>query len=182
MLNDTNYQKAFVDKTISNEEIIFVYRVYFQLLDNQQLLQIVDNQEFFNKVCDYFIEKSNGKIGKRPICQFIYFVYILKCLGNQIFKDVKMFDFSSENVYKLNRIIGNNTNKISPSYYSKLCGTTGLLLFLLKDCIEYSGINILEKKTPIQKIYNNYNYNIDIHNSKLYKLNFYLTKYHNNNN
>ncbi len=75
-------------------------------------------------------------------------------------------------------MIGSNINKISPAYFSKICGTTGLILFLLKDVMEYSGITIVDKKTPIQRIYNNYNYLLDILNSKIYRLNYYLTKYH----
>ncbi len=89
-----------------------------------------------------------------------------------------MFDFSSENVYKINKLLGNNVNKITPNFCSKICAATGLLMFLLKDAIEYAGVSIIEKKTPIQRIYNNYNYNIDIFNSKIERLNFYLMKYH----
>lgn len=65
MLNDATYKKTFLDKIITNEEVIFAYRLYFQLFDFQELLCIKKNQEFFNKACDYFIEKSNGRIGKK---------------------------------------------------------------------------------------------------------------------
>lgn len=95
-----------------------------------------------------------------------------------ILASVKIFDFSSENVYKINKFVGNHITKITPTYYSKICPATGLLIFLLKDAIEYAGVSIVEKKTPIHRIYNNYNYNIDIFNSKIERLNFYLMKYH----
>ena len=72
------------------------------------------------------------------------------------------------------KFIGNHINKITPTYYSKICPATGLLMFLLKDSIEYAGVSIVEKKTPIQRIYNNYNYNIEIFNSKVERIYYYL--------
>lgn len=93
--------------------------------------------------------------------------------------NIKIFDFSSENIYKLSKMVGNNLNKITPSYFSKICGTTGLIMFLLKDCMEYSGINIVEKKTSLQKIFNNLIYNTEVYNSKINRLSDYLEKYHN---
>ena len=99
-----------------------------------------------------------------------------------IINEIKKLDFTSENIFKLNKLIGDNIHKITPTYFSKLCGTTGLLLFLLKDCLEYAGISIVDKKTPIQRIYNNYEYNLETCNSKIQKINNYLTKYHTNSN
>ena len=44
---------------------------------------------------------------------------------------------------------------IYPSYYSKICGTTGLIVFILKDALEYCGVLVNEKRTPIKRIYEN---------------------------
>ena len=46
-------------------------------------------------------------------------------------------------------------NTIYPSYYSKICGTTGLIVFILKDALEYAGIFYNEKKTPIKRVFHN---------------------------
>jgi len=88
-----------------------------------------------------------------------------------------LFDFSSENVYKISKIVNGHIHKITPTYFSKICAGTGLLLFLLKDSIEFAGISIIDKRTPIQRIYNNYCYNLDIYNSKIYKLNNDLSRF-----
>ena len=50
---------------------------------------------------------------------------------------------------------------INPSYMGKLCGTTGLISFVIKDALEYSGI-IEDKKTPPLRIKKNYEYQKEI--------------------
>jgi len=116
----------------------------------------------------------------RLLYDYLYILkFTAKYLADVILASVKMFDFSSENVYKLNKMANGNIHKITPTYYSKICPATGLIMFLLKDAIEYSGVSIVEKKTPIQRIYNNFNYNMEIFNCKMYRLNSYLSKFHN---
>ena len=37
-----------------------------------------------------------------------------------------------------------------PSYYSKICSTTGIVIFLIKDTLEYIGLMSTDKKsTPV---------------------------------
>ena len=47
------------------------------------------------------------------------------------------FDFSPKNIYEIKKIINGNLEKIKPNIYSRICGTTGLLIFLIKDTLEY---------------------------------------------
>ena len=64
MLNGASYKSIYLSKTIPNPEVLFAYRIYFQLFDHQPILQIQDNEEFFNKVCDYLTQQNpEGKIG-----------------------------------------------------------------------------------------------------------------------
>jgi hypothetical protein len=106
----------------------------------------------------------------------IFNLFFLLILGDTILQTIKSFDFSSENIYKINKIIDGKLSKITPTYYSKICPGTGLVLFLIKDVMEYSALLVVDKKTPIQRIYNFYNYNIDIINSKQYRIENYLKK------
>ena len=46
-------------------------------------------------------------------------------------------------------------NKIVPNYFSKICGTTGLLVFIVKDALEYCGVIINDKKTQPARILDN---------------------------
>ncbi len=65
-------------------------------------------------------------------------------------------------------------NKINPTYYSKICSTTSLFIFLLKDALEYSGVIMVDKKSQLQKIFNNYNYYLDNLEIKLTKLDYQI--------
>jgi len=63
MLNGPSYKNLFLTKTISNSEVLFAYRIYFQFFDYQPLLKIQDDKEFFDKVCDYLTQQNpDGKI------------------------------------------------------------------------------------------------------------------------
>ena len=45
--------------------------------------------------------------------------------------------------------------KMIPSYYSKICSSTGLVMFLIKDSLEYCGVMFSEKRTPHNRLVNN---------------------------
>ena len=51
----------------------------------------------------------------------------------------------------------NKEKKISPQFFSKVCGTTGLIIFLIRDALEYTGI-IIDKKTLPGRLYRLYKY------------------------
>jgi len=70
---------------------------------------------------------------------------------------------------KLNNLCEGKTNKITPVYYSKLCPTTGLFVFIVKDALEYIGI-LEDKKTLPSKIYKKLNYLIEENKKKLESL------------
>ena len=69
----------------------------------------------------------------------------------------------------LNNLCEGKTNKLTPVYYSKLCPTTGLFVFVVKDALEYIGI-LEDKKSPPGKIYRKLNYLIEENKKKLESL------------
>jgi len=73
---------------------------------------------------------------------------------------VKNFNFSDDNLYKIARMCEYKDKKITPSFYSKVCGTTGLIIFLIRDALEYTGI-IIDKKTLPSKLYRLYTYGVE---------------------
>lgn len=79
------------------------------------------------------------------------------------------FDFSSKNLYHIKKFIGNRVNKISPSYFGNLCGTTGLFIFLIKDALEFAGVTN-EKKTQSAILYQSLTYLLDLTNGYVEKL------------
>ena len=58
-----------------------------------------------------------------------------------------MFNTSTSNLFKINKIIEGNEDKITVhNYYSSICGTTALVCLLIRDVLEFVGVIPNEKK------------------------------------
>lgn len=155
MLNESTYSKLFNDLSLSlKEEVILVYKIYFQLTRPQECSTIIDKNnysEIWRYTHDVFIVKNNGKI------------------GNLIQNDLNKYEFNVENAFKVFKLAENNIKKLSPNYYTKLCGTTGLFMFVLKDILEYCGI-ILDKKCYAKRAMEISKYGVDYYNKLIDKI------------
>jgi hypothetical protein len=146
------YYKLFTEEgAIPSDDIILTYKIFFQLLNHTEISEIKDKNEFWQKTCSFLVKENETK------------------MGTVIQNLVKNIDFSNENIYKISKMIGNNVSKINPNYFSKLCGTTGLFIFFIKDALEYAGI-IVDKKTSTNRLFKNYTYSNEILQSKLDRL------------
>ena len=119
------------------QEILVVYKLFIQLIKNENLIKIKNNKEFWREISNYFITEGKNKLGD----------FILNLSKN--------FCFDDDNINKMRQLIHKNKAKISRTYYSKICGTTASIVFILKDALEYCGVLINEKRTPIKRIYEN---------------------------
>lgn len=142
LLNETIYNKLFSENTIPNDDILLVYMIYFQLISNPIIKFSSNKTLFWKETCKYFNHNQNGKTGT--------------ILGNV----VKEIDLSNENLYKTMSLIGisiksSNLSKLNPNYFAKICGTTGLIVFFIKDALDFLGISQDKKHLPI-KIYKTY--------------------------
>ena len=46
-------------------------------------------------------------------------------------------------------MINGKEDQLKPAYFTKICGTTGLVVFLIKDTLEYCGVLLsLKKNVP----------------------------------
>lgn len=138
LLNDETYNKLFHNSVLKPplNEIVFVYRVVFQLLDNKELCSTEDDKEFWRKACAYILENNNNKTGT-------FFI--------QLIDD---FIFTNENIDIVKRLCWGRLSNLKPTYYSKICGTTSLIIFLLKDALEYCGVIQNDKKNVPGIVYN----------------------------
>ena len=139
-LNEELYLKIFYYDVLPEKynEILIIYKLFVQLIKDENLIKCNNNNiEFWREISNYFMIEGKNKLGT--------------FINNLTYK----FSFDEENIIKIRHLINKYKNKISPSYYSKICGTTGLIVFILKDALEYCGIIINEKKTPIKRIYEN---------------------------
>ena len=78
-------------------------------------------------------------------------------LGDFITNKSNLFSFDDDTIYRAAKLLGHNVNKMTPAYFSKLCGTTGFLIFLVKDMLEYAGV-LVDRKVNNLRIYKNMQY------------------------
>jgi hypothetical protein len=139
LLNNDLYAKLFKKPMLEKnvDDICTVYRVLLALFGEFKIATIPGNQLFWIKCTEYLIGNANGKIG----------TFILK----------KMEDISFEHkkIYLVNKLLYKMKSKINANYFSKICGTTGLLIFVIRDVLEYCGVIINEKKTQPARILDN---------------------------
>ena len=129
-LNIENYLKIFHDKELYPplNEIIIIYRIFFQFLKGIDFKNIQDDKLFWIKASDYILNNSNGKLGD----------FFQNCVEN--------LEFNTKNIFEVKKLVCGKEEKIKPSTFSTVCGTTGLVAFLIKDCLEYCGIMVSTKK------------------------------------
>ena len=141
LLDDELYLRVFnrpvAEKTL--EEIIIVYRLFCQLINKDDLLEIKDDKIFWEKFSKFILDNKGDKLSD----------FCVKC--------TLKFNFNNKNILKLKEMAKDNSEKLKPAYFGKICGTTGLFVFLVKDTLEYCGA-IEDKKTQASRIKSNYLY------------------------
>ena len=140
LLNNNKYTKIFRRPVLDNNlsQIYIVYRILFLLLGEMDIAKISDDKIFWVKCTEYLNSKSeNGKI------------------GDFILNKIEKYNCDNKIVYYIEKLMKGKKDNFSPSYYSKICGSTGLLIFLIKELLEYIGVIISEKKTQLSRIYQN---------------------------
>ena len=135
LLNESLLNHLFKDNKFPSDDIILIYRIYFQLINHPySKIAKSDIFKFWEKCKLYFTSEQNGKTGD----------ILLSIINN------KTIDFSKNNLYQIYMLTKDNYKKIFPNYFSNICGTTGLFVFVIKDILEFMGL------TPkIKKKFNN---------------------------
>ncbi len=143
LLNNDMYSKIFRRPVLDEKysKIYIVYRILFIFFGEFEIANILDDKLFWVKCTEFLNSKSGGKI------------------GDFIIKKIDECNYDIKKIYQIEKLLdGKKDNIITPSYFSKFCPSTGLLIFLIKDLLEYCGIIISNKKTQLCRIYNNYKY------------------------
>ena len=139
-MNKNRYSKIFRRPVLDNNlsPIYIAYRILFIFFNEIDIANISDNKLFWIKCTEYLNTKSEeGKIGD----------FILNKFEN--------YNCDCKTVYYIEKIMEGKKDNMSPSYFSKICGSTGLLIFLIKELMEYCGVIISTKKTQLSRIYKN---------------------------
>lgn len=135
LLNETIMNKIFKQTNTPRNDILFIYKVFFQLINNS-MKDLNNKDEFWENCRQYFLNDGKGKIGD----------FLKDKINNN------KIDISDENLYKLYKLVKNKLHIITPSYFNKVCSTTALITFYLKDILIFLGIS-MEKEDIKQNGY-----------------------------
>ena len=127
LLNEEIFCRLFFEDKIPNKDVILVYKVYFQLINYKEISNLFNNNsdDIIWKKCLIYFRNNHGKISE-----------ILK---NNI--EGEKILLNGENLYKIYKLTENNIIKFCSGYFSKLCGTTGLFIFYIKDILDFLGFS-----------------------------------------
>ena len=149
LLNDKLYLEFFINykRKKPNENIIQIYKLFTQLLNKtgfdievSNLILLFNNSEkFWFNFSKFIILKANGK------------------LGDYILKEISKLDFSKQNLEKIKELVKSMIYLLNPTNFTKDNPTTALIVFVLKDIIEFLGFlnpnieNLQKLKIYIEK-------------------------------
>ena len=129
LLNEEILNRLFFEDKEPNKEVFIVYKIYFQLIKHKEITKYINNDKtndnIFWEKCKNYFKEFNGKTGD--------------CINKVITQ--KKINIDGDNIYKIYKIINKDINKLIPSYFSKICGTTGLFIFFIKDILDFLGFS-----------------------------------------
>jgi hypothetical protein len=130
LLNEGMLNDLFKNENKPNKEIYVIYKIFFLSINYEEITKnaIDSDDEFWEKCKNYFLG-YNGKIGD--------------LLSDII--DNKKVVLNGDNIYKIYKLINKNIHKIIPAHFSKICTTTGLFVFFIKDILDFLGFSSDQK-------------------------------------
>ena len=144
-LNENQYIQLFKENQINNNkitEINIIYRILLLLFGEKKIVEISDDNLFWKNVCKYFLDK----ITKENI-------------GNFIVEKSKNLNFDHQTINLIEFILIGNKNNIINGYYEKLCKTTGLIIPLIREALDFCGVVVTDTKTRANRLLDNLQYN-----------------------
>ena len=155
LLDNIYYLRVFTNP-VSEEtlkEIVIIYKLFCQLLKMEDFVQIKDDKIFWEKMSKFILDNKGNKLS--GFCE----------------RSILKYNFDNKNIFKLKELVKDKEESIKSSYFSTICGTTGLFAFLIKDALEYCGA-IEDRKTPPCRLKNNYLYAKTLYDDMIKYINF----------
>lgn len=156
LLNENIISKFFQSSKPPREDILFIFEVFFQLINKPIKDEYNNKKAFWEKCCFYFLNEAKDKIGDMLI---------------NIVKNNKI-DVSEDNLYKVYMLVKDKLDIIVPSHFNKICSTTPLITFYIKDILNFLGISTDEDDIK-QKGYWTYTFIINAIEKKINKIKNY---------
>ena len=125
---------------VPNEYVLLIYRILLQLINKEkEILKVKDNKEFWKLFKECIIKNSE------------------KGLGAYIENEFKNLDFTEENIYKIYCLFEGKETKLDPAIISNMDKTAGLVIFSIKEALDFIGIHIgKNEKKPENVPYKKY--------------------------
>ena len=164
LLNDTKYLEIFNDKSkIPDDNIIFVFKVFFLIIKGTDKLIDLKNDIFWEKISTYFINHTN---------EFNQNDYLLGELVRKILE--QKLDFSEAKIQKIKDIIDQvDLRQINPNTFKDLSPTTSQFCFIIGYFLEFFGI-IDKEWNPLEIEYKELNQKINELIKKINKIGLYI--------
>ncbi|CAG9332027.1 unnamed protein product [Blepharisma stoltei] len=122
--------------TIPDKQVIWAFRVFFQLM-KQTLPE--DDTAAWEQCRAFFLDIKNKDAHEgQPI-------------NTVIIEKIQTFDFSQENLDLLENLVVGNQQNLNPQKYTDICALTGLIMFTVREALIFGGI--AKGSTPVSNIY-----------------------------
>jgi hypothetical protein len=152
-LNEEKSANILISEKIPNKDLIYIYRLFLQLINKDKEINNKNDKEFWNLAKDKIFTNKKGE------------------LSENVKEMLTQLNFSEENLRLVNNIYKECMDKFSiPKYYNNLCPTTGIFFFLVKEILEYCGI-LVGKKTSIPLTHKRLDYELKLKKKNEEKLN-----------
>ena len=134
LLTTMDDDKFYLDR-MPRPEVVWTFRLFFTLLNSP----LPDKDEEAWAVCQEFLLDARNKEKNK------------KTIDKVIVEKISKFDFSNENIDKLEFLIFGKDNLLQPQYYTEFCALTGLLMFAVREAALFGGA--IKGKIPIWRQY-----------------------------
>ena len=164
LLDDSKYLQIFNDKTkVPDDNIIFVFKLFFLLIKGTDKLVELKNDIFWEKISTYFINHTN---------EFNSNDYLLGELIKKILE--QKIDFSEEKIQKIHNIIEQvDLRQINPGTFKDISPTTAQFCYIIGYFMEF--FNIVDKEwNPLETEYKELNEKINELIKKINKVGLYI--------
>ena len=166
LLNNISKKKLFREKSylMNNKDIVFILELYFIFLGKKyDIIQFnTKDSNTISKKWNYFCKYFNNIDNKY--------------LKNDIEKVIMKGKISNEIINSLYEWAFKFLDKIKPNHYQKINKDIAILAFIIKDLLDYFGINY-ENKVEAQKLYILNNIRLNINEKVAQKLNQMIIKF-----
>lgn len=126
LLNTLDEAQLYLHSEPPRDETMWVFRLFFQLRGET----LPDDRAAAWELCRLFLAAGQES-----------------SMEKKVQEAANSFDFSDENIDKVEKTLAGRVDKVNPNIYNQFCTLTGLIMFTVKEGVTYSGL-LPEKAAP----------------------------------